>query len=130
MKKITLRLILLTLMSLFAIMGCSAQEASVGETAGETVQNEAASSHTDTTSQEAVAQVDPTDQPTQIPPTDLPPTDIPPTPRPTQTPQKLSNLPDLGVAPDITNEVWLNAEPHTLEDLRGKVVLVEFWTYS
>ena len=25
---------------------------------------------------------------------------------------------------------WLNGPPQTLEHLRGKVVLVEFWTYS
>ena len=24
---------------------------------------------------------------------------------------------------------WLNSEPLTMEDLRGKVVLVDFWTY-
>jgi hypothetical protein len=25
---------------------------------------------------------------------------------------------------------WLNSEPLTLEGLRGKVVLVDFWTYT
>jgi hypothetical protein len=40
------------------------------------------------------------------------------------------SLPDLGPAPDFTNEVWINAEsPLTLGQLRGKVVLVEFWTF-
>ena len=40
-------------------------------------------------------------------------------------------LPDLGPAPDFTNEVWINTEtPLTLDRLRGKVVLVEFWTYG
>lgn len=39
-------------------------------------------------------------------------------------------LPDMGSAPDILNEVWLNSEPMTLSDLRGKVVLVEFWTFG
>ena len=33
-------------------------------------------------------------------------------------------------APDIANEVWLNSSPHTLKDLRGKVVMVEFWTFG
>jgi hypothetical protein len=42
-----------------------------------------------------------------------------------------TSLPDLGLAPDFTNEVWINAEaPLTLEKLRGKVVLVEFWTFG
>lgn len=31
-------------------------------------------------------------------------------------------------APDITNSTWLNSEPLRLADLKGKVVLVEFWT--
>ncbi len=40
-------------------------------------------------------------------------------------------LPDLGPAPDITNEVWLNSDqPLNLEALHGKVVLVEFWTFG
>ena len=25
---------------------------------------------------------------------------------------------------------WINSEPLTIEELRGKVVLVDFWTYS
>lgn len=33
-------------------------------------------------------------------------------------------------APDITNEVWLNSSPQQLRDLRGKVVMVEFWTFG
>lgn len=42
-----------------------------------------------------------------------------------------SILPNLGPAPEITNEVWLNTEaPLRLADLRGKVVLVEFWTFG
>ncbi len=41
-------------------------------------------------------------------------------------------LPDLGAAPDFGNDVWLNTEGHMLRlaDLRGKVVLVEFWTFG
>ena len=27
-------------------------------------------------------------------------------------------------------EAWLNSDPLTLEQLRGKVVLVDFWTYT
>ncbi|KAA3657046.1 MAG: hypothetical protein DWQ04_29295 [Chloroflexi bacterium] len=40
-------------------------------------------------------------------------------------------LPDLGQAPEITNEVWVNADaPVTLASQQGKVVLVEFWTFG
>jgi len=43
-------------------------------------------------------------------------------------------LPDLGAAPDFTgNERWFNTRdgsPLSLRDLRGKVVLVDFWTYT
>ncbi|PKO14355.1 MAG: thioredoxin [Chloroflexi bacterium HGW-Chloroflexi-10] len=40
-------------------------------------------------------------------------------------------LPDLGVAPELTNDLWLNtAEPLRLADLRGKVVLIEMWTFG
>lgn len=42
-----------------------------------------------------------------------------------------ANLPDLGKAPEITGiDHWLNSEPLTLASLHGKVVLVDFWTYS
>lgn len=33
-------------------------------------------------------------------------------------------------APDIDSPVWLNGPPQRMADLRGKVVLVEFWTYG
>jgi cytochrome c biogenesis protein CcdA/thiol-disulfide isomerase/thioredoxin len=46
----------------------------------------------------------------------------------------LSGLKDYGPAPDFTgNQAWLNTlggRPLTLAKLRGKVVLVDFWTYS
>ncbi len=39
--------------------------------------------------------------------------------------------PVLGVAPEISGaEEWLNSPPLTLAGLKGKVVLVDFWTYS
>lgn len=41
------------------------------------------------------------------------------------------NLPDEGPAPSLDGAVqWLNSPPLTLQALRGKVVLVDFWTYS
>ena len=33
-------------------------------------------------------------------------------------------------APEINNEVWINSPPLRLAELRGKVVLLEFWTYG
>jgi len=40
-------------------------------------------------------------------------------------------LPNLGPAPELAGIVnWINSEPLTLEQLRGKVVLIDFWTYS
>jgi hypothetical protein len=33
-------------------------------------------------------------------------------------------------APDITGGPWINSEPLSLAGLRGRVVLVEFWTYG
>jgi thiol-disulfide isomerase/thioredoxin len=44
---------------------------------------------------------------------------------------KLASLPDLGSAPELTNETWLNVDsPLRLADLRGKVVLLEMWTFG
>jgi cytochrome c biogenesis protein CcdA/thiol-disulfide isomerase/thioredoxin len=40
-------------------------------------------------------------------------------------------LDDYGPAPDFEGiELWLNSEPLTLRALRGKVVVLDFWTYS
>ncbi|ACS56553.1 cytochrome c biogenesis protein DipZ [Rhizobium sp. WSM1325] len=42
-----------------------------------------------------------------------------------------SDLPVEGHAPSLDGAVeWLNSQPLTTEQLRGKVVLVDFWTYS
>ena len=39
--------------------------------------------------------------------------------------------PDYGVAPPIhADGAWINSQPLTLAQLRGKVVLIDFWTYS
>lgn len=40
-------------------------------------------------------------------------------------------LDNLGPAPELMNEVWLNADrPLRLADLRGKVVLLDMWTFG
>ena len=42
-----------------------------------------------------------------------------------------SRLQDYGQAPDFQGiSQWLNSQPLTLASLRGKVVLIDFWTYS
>jgi len=40
-------------------------------------------------------------------------------------------LRDLGPAPELTNTTWINTDtPLRLADLRGKVVLLEMWTFD
>jgi hypothetical protein len=52
-------------------------------------------------------------------------------PQPTEAQQQLlANLPVVGTPPELNNEIWLNSDPLQLADLRGKVVIVEFWTYG
>jgi thiol-disulfide isomerase/thioredoxin len=44
---------------------------------------------------------------------------------------KTASLPDIGLAPELTNQTWLNVDsPLHLADLRGKVVIVEMWTFG
>jgi hypothetical protein len=33
-------------------------------------------------------------------------------------------------APDVAGTAWINGGPLTIRTLRGRVVLVEFWTYG
>jgi thiol-disulfide isomerase/thioredoxin len=51
---------------------------------------------------------------------------------PTNTaPADLNNLPVEGVMPPLSGATtWINSPPLTREQLRGKVVVVDFWTYS
>lgn len=48
------------------------------------------------------------------------------TPQPTK-----ADYPDLGAAPELTGDTWLNTSgPLRLADLRGKVILLEMWTFG
>jgi hypothetical protein len=51
----------------------------------------------------------------------------------TAAPEEKTNMPEesLGEAPELENEVWLNtSSPLRLADLRGRVVLLEMWTFG
>jgi cytochrome c biogenesis protein CcdA/thiol-disulfide isomerase/thioredoxin len=51
--------------------------------------------------------------------------------RSTSVAVKGSNLPVEGMMPPLDGAVlWLNSPPLTREQLRGKVVVIDFWTYS
>ena len=42
-----------------------------------------------------------------------------------------ADLPDLGAAPELNNEVWLNTDqPVRLADVRGKVIVLDMWTFG
>ncbi len=46
-------------------------------------------------------------------------------------PNSPASLPDLGPAPELTNDIWLNVDaPLQLADLRGKVVIIDMWTFG
>jgi hypothetical protein len=70
---------------------------------------------------------DPTDPPIQATSPVLPTSPI--QAAPTQTIR--ADLDDLGPAPELGNQVWLNTDqPLRLADLRGKVVLLDMWTFG
>jgi cytochrome c biogenesis protein CcdA/thiol-disulfide isomerase/thioredoxin len=51
--------------------------------------------------------------------------------KPIRAPADADALPDYGRAPDFAGiDRWLNSRPLTMAQLRGKVVLIDFWTYS
>jgi len=46
-------------------------------------------------------------------------------------PEVLLSLPDLGPAPEFRSDIWLNLDkPLRLAELRGKVVLLDMWTFG
>src|SRR5262245_36411177 len=45
-------------------------------------------------------------------------------------PVDTKHLRDLGPAPAIAPDGWINSAPISSAQLRGKVVLYDFWTYS
>lgn len=42
----------------------------------------------------------------------------------------LAGLQSYGPGPELHSDDWLNSEPLKLADLRGSVVMVEFWTFG
>ena len=69
---------------------------------------------------------DPT--PAYVPPTECEPIDQLISTTPYMNDGEVADGPS---APELTGITgWINAEPFTMEDLKGKVVLVDFWTYT
>jgi cytochrome c biogenesis protein CcdA/thiol-disulfide isomerase/thioredoxin len=55
----------------------------------------------------------------------------PPSPAQGQPKAQVEDFPDEGAMPSLSGAVqWLNSPPLTPEALKGKVVVVDFWTYS
>ncbi|MGP8056823.1 MAG: redoxin domain-containing protein [Nitrososphaerales archaeon] len=53
------------------------------------------------------------------------------TPTGSSTVTNLSNLPNKGPAPNFKGiAAWINSAPLNISELRGRVVLIDFWTYS
>lgn len=73
-----------------------------------------------------------TEPPTEVPATAIPPTQVPPTSVPaTATAKPGLVLEDKGLAPELVGITdWFNSKPLTMEQLRGKVVIIDFWTFG
>lgn len=51
--------------------------------------------------------------------------------QPAKPPAVASDYPDLGSAPELVGDVWLNVDaPLQLADLQGKVTLIDMWTFG
>jgi peptide-methionine (R)-S-oxide reductase len=44
--------------------------------------------------------------------------------------QLLDKVAESAPAPELATGTWINSEPLTLQSLRGRVVLIEFWTFA
>ena len=54
-----------------------------------------------------------------------------PTPEPMATPRPKGSGSVGGLAAELVgNQAWINSDPLTIDGLQGKVVLVDFWTYT
>jgi hypothetical protein len=54
-----------------------------------------------------------------------------PTPQASTGGSVQADLEDRGVAPEIENQVWLNVDqPLRIRELKGNVVLLDFWTFG
>jgi len=53
------------------------------------------------------------------------------TPEPEKPTMPSASLPDLGPAPELTNDTWLNVDaPLRLAEGRGRVVAIDMWTFG
>jgi hypothetical protein len=63
-----------------------------------------------------------------------PPDTAPTAPAPEATLEQETSVPTVlpagPLAPELTNEIWLNSEPLRRADLSGKLVLIDFWTFG
>lgn len=75
---------------------------------------------------ESVAMATEPDSDRPADPTALPATAAPsPSTEPSASPTPLGPL-----APELQATDWLNSEPISIADLRGKVVMIDFWTFG